>query len=70
MSSSSQLGSTCAGCHIAGAQDVVVNPKVNNMLNAYENAKYPLFMISDAGIKGQCTDCSVIRARSIVMNLI
>ena len=31
----------------------MINPKVNNMLNAYENAKYPLFMISDAGIKSK-----------------
>ncbi|XP_067938630.1 ceramide glucosyltransferase-like [Watersipora subatra] len=36
-----------------GAQNAVINPKVNNMLNAYDQAKYPLFMISDAGIKTQ-----------------
>lgn len=39
---------------VSGAKDVVVNPKVNNMLNAYENAKYPLFLISDVSIKGLC----------------
>lgn len=37
----------------AGARDTVINPKVNNMLNAYENAKHPLFMISDAGIRSK-----------------
>ena len=35
---------------LSGAQNVGVNPKVNNMQNAYERAQYPLFLISDAGI--------------------
>ncbi|XP_067941352.1 ceramide glucosyltransferase-like [Watersipora subatra] len=34
-----------------GAQNVGVNPKVNNMMNGYEAAQYPLFLISDAGVR-------------------
>lgn len=48
-------GCYCFPTLLVGAKDVVVNPKVNNMLNAYENAKYPLFMISDVGIKSRLT---------------
>lgn len=36
-----------------GAQNIGVNPKVNNMINAYDQAQYPLFLISDAGIRSE-----------------
>ena len=35
---------------LSGAQNVGVNPKINNMMNGYEAAKYPLLLISDASI--------------------
>jgi len=37
----------------SGAKDIVVNPKVNNMLNGYDKAQYPLLMISDSSIKSE-----------------
>ena len=37
------------------ADDAVVNPKVNNMLQCYDSVKYDLLWISDANILGQST---------------
>lgn len=38
---------------ILGAQNVGVNPKVNNMMNGYEAAQYPLLLISDASVRSR-----------------
>lgn len=49
------LVTTCTNLFVStsGAKEAGVNPKVNNMLNAYESAQYPLFLISDAGIRSK-----------------
>ena len=37
----------------SGGKHVSVNPKIKNMLQGYEMAKYELFLVSDAGIKSK-----------------
>lgn len=34
-----------------GGKNVGINPKINNMIQGYEQAQYGLFLISDAGLK-------------------
>jgi ceramide glucosyltransferase len=36
-----------------GGTNVGINPKINNMQQGYEVAKYELFMVSDAGLKSK-----------------
>ena len=35
----------------SGAKNVGINPKINNMIQGYEVAKYEFILISDAGLK-------------------
>jgi hypothetical protein len=41
-----------------GGKHVGINPKINNMSQGYEVAKYELFMISDAGLKSEVSFAS------------
>ena len=37
-----------------GASAVGVNPKINNMLDGYNAAKYEILWISDSSVMGEC----------------
>ena len=39
----------------AGGKDGIVNPMVNNMVPAYDNAKYDTIWVSTSRIKGKMT---------------
>ena len=41
---------------VAGGKDGVVNPMVNNMAPAYDNAKYDIVWVSTSRIKGKITE--------------
>lgn len=36
---------------LIGGKNVGINPKINNMIQGYEVAKYEFILISDAGLK-------------------
>ena len=37
----------------SGGKHVGINPKINNMMQGYEAAKYELLLVSDAGLKSK-----------------
>lgn len=41
-----------------GGKNVGINPKINNMIQGYDVAKYELFMVSDAGLKSNSLEIS------------
>ena len=46
---------------LAGAKKIGVNPKINNMADAFNAARHNIVMISDSGLKSTCQS-SFIRA--------
>lgn len=37
----------------SGGKNVGINPKINNMIQGYQDSKYELLLISDAGLKSK-----------------
>lgn len=38
---------------LSGAKKIGINPKINNMIQGYESAKYEYILISDSGLKSK-----------------
>lgn len=36
-----------------GGKPIGINPKINNLIQAYDHTKYDLLLISDAGLKSR-----------------
>lgn len=48
-----QCSSSVHCCVLGGAKELGINPKINNLAQAYDFAKYELLLISDSGIKSE-----------------